>query len=708
MFMATFHLSPQVKHSHLVEKLSSNGIYKKSELGKRKRDDLLRVYALTCVKKREAMVPDDWRVRALCVDDVELKASVLSKAKVPLTKTDGKAGSSGKQDVTRSDADQNVKGNVSQRQQEDHAREEFTQYLRGVVPCTSKGMNQDTLVRSFLDQKSMSYEKAPILYTKERDYANLQIEELLRSGTLEVTDEKQAEYKEAVEKHRAYAMMVQHFPADQLPPAPPLPQARGMRVLRIKNAVGSPCLFWFPQGCLKLAKGTTFTCKDGAPSLLLGTLLRRMMALSALRLDPCRFACSTFLPWPSAAQRPPVACAAPQPSIACSPASFIGGSTCIPTDQSNTPRRLRPQRSTAVRARTGRLLGSDPPPGEKKSKKKESGSKQSHEGQSFSQEEIVSKALRVVEADEKKQGGGFSANVNPREATQGKVDFVQVEAWGSDPRNDQSEIEKLKVKSFSPAFTPADESGLFYEQLARRLALLETSGELRVATAKPIPDFTRWRFGVRRYLQYLVDLRCIHRVLESAIEAAAPVCPAIRLFSTELGLNRETALAEDIAVLIYTMKKKGLRAGPRDGRLVPEPTTQTQAYAKYIHQLGSAATSLDAAEASAAQKQLLAHIFALHVTHLTSGMRIGSKALELLPLMREAQAVRFYRDYPEHAQNPLKRFVTAMNEAGNALEGGEAREEVMAELPKALQKTSLLLTELAVIEETETLQENAP
>jgi uncharacterized protein YaaR (DUF327 family) len=64
----------------------------------------------------------------------------------------------------------------------------------------------------------------------------------------------------------------------------------------------------------------------------------------------------------------------------------------------------------------------------------------------------------------------------------------------------------LQIKSFSPAFTPADESGEFYEQLARRLALLETSGELRVASAKPIPDFTRWKFGVRRYLQYLVDL----------------------------------------------------------------------------------------------------------------------------------------------------------------------------------------------------------
>jgi hypothetical protein len=45
-------------------------------------------------------------------------------------------------------------------------------------------------------------------------------------------------------------------------------------------------------------------------------------------------------------------------------------------------------------------------------------------------------------------------------------------------------------------------------------------------------------------------------------------------------LDREAALAEDVASLIYTMKKKGQVAGPREGRLVPEPTTQTQAYAK--------------------------------------------------------------------------------------------------------------------------------
>jgi hypothetical protein len=91
-------------------------------------------------------------------------------------------------------------------------------------------------------------------------------------------------------------------------------------------------------------------------------------------------------------------------------------------------------------------VGFGAPPGSKKGGKKGGKKdKKGHEGQSVSQEEIVSKAVKAVEADEKKQGGKFSANVNPHEAARGKVDFVQVEAWGKDPQNDQSEIEKLKV-----------------------------------------------------------------------------------------------------------------------------------------------------------------------------------------------------------------------------------------------------------------------
>lgn len=72
----------------------------------------------------------------------------------------------------------------------------------------------------------------------------------------------------------------------------------------------------------------------------------------------------------------------------------------------------------------------------------------------------------------------------------------------------------------------------------------------------------------------------------------------------------------------------------------------------------------------------MAHIFAIHVAHLTtgqyfplaqkvprycyhsvqsaplrynctSGMRVGAKAVECLSLLKEARAVHFYRDYPK-------------------------------------------------------------
>jgi hypothetical protein len=47
-----------------------------------------------------------------------------------------------------------------------------------------------------------------------------------------------------------------------------------------------------------------------------------------------------------------------------------------------------------------------------------------------------------------------------------------------------------------------------------------------------------------------------------------------------------------------------------------EPTTQTTAYVKYIEQVGRNAAAELSTEACL---QLLAHIFAIHVAHLTTG-----------------------------------------------------------------------------------------
>lgn len=63
-------------------------------------------------------------------------------------------------------------------------------------------------------------------------------------------------------------------------------------------------------------------------------------------------------------------------------------------------------------------------------------------------------------------------NIDPEVAAKGKVDFVQVESWGnaSDP---ESQLENLKMKSFSPSFTSLDQEAPFYEQIVHRLQLFE-------------------------------------------------------------------------------------------------------------------------------------------------------------------------------------------------------------------------------------------
>lgn len=58
-------------------------------------------------------------------------------------------------------------------------------------------------------------------------------------------------------------------------------------------------------------------------------------------------------------------------------------------------------------------------------------------------------------------------------------------------------------------------------------------------------------------------------------------------------------------------------------------------------------------------------------------------------------AVTFYQEYDEDVGDPLKTFVAALNHAGTFL-GGPEREQLFSELPSAFQKTSLLLTSLAV------------
>lgn len=62
-------------------------------------------------------------------------------------------------------------------------------------------------------------------------------------------------------------------------------------------------------------------------------------------------------------------------------------------------------------------------------------------------------------------------NLSSDDISQGKVDFVQVESWGS---GEPDEIESLKLKSFSPSFSSEKGYMDLYESLTRRLQLLES------------------------------------------------------------------------------------------------------------------------------------------------------------------------------------------------------------------------------------------
>ena len=91
--------------------------------------------------------------------------------------------------------------------------------------------------------------------------------------------------------------------------------------------------------------------------------------------------------------------------------------------------------------------------------------------------------------------------------------------------------------------------------------------------------------------------------------------------------------------------------------------------------------------------RLLANVYAVQVTHLTTGMRIGSAAAEKLNLFKLG-ALNFYRSYPEGQAEPLQQLMQIVNEAGKGLTP-EQQEAVMEELPAAFPKISLLLMPLA-------------
>lgn len=315
--------------------------------------------------------------------------------------------------------------------------------------------------------------------------------------------------------------------------------------------------------------------------------------------------------------------------------------------------------------------------------------------------------LKSLEKDDlKKQSKGL--NINKDVAAKGKVDFAKVESWGAQD-GQKTELEELKVKSFSSAASFTDNKAPFYERLVHRLQLLESKGDLSIAQPQMLPPFQEWVFGEKRFLQYLVDQHAVFDALRfavSSIEQSAgrddadsseraehgEVAMAVGIFNERLGLERSKVLQKDIEALSIAMSASDDKANA-----LPKTTTQTTAYVKYLKQLVRIACSEK--DRKQACLQLIAHIFAIYVTHLTTGMRVGAKALDSIVVLKKAKAVSFYRDYPQHVTDPLKIFIAAVNKITDYVLLLEDQEKVMDELPRAIQKTSLLLSILAVKEQ---------
>eukprot|EP00899_Mesostigma_viride_P018719 jgi/Mesvir1/26849/Mv20600-RA.1 len=371
----------------------------------------------------------------------------------------------------------------------------------------------------------------------------------------------------------------------------------------------------------------------------------------------------------------------------------------------------RPRQATV--RRHGIVAGATSPEGESPAEAKGSGVgfgiSNSGAGKGVNQSAAAQKNSEVKRLASKMAKKGKRSDVrpiDPREAMKGRLDYAEVKTWGSGEPDD---LGNLQVKDYTPGFKPADPRGSFYKQMVLRLQFLESTGELKVAQMEPLPPFERWSFGDVDYMQFLSDVRVVNRSLEEAIALASRGVPdagglslAVRCFAADAGLDRAQMLERDMLAVsrAWAASTGAASAGPaqrNDGAIspaFPEPSTTNKAYANYIAQIGRGGAG-EGVEAEESRLQLLAHAFSIHVTHLTTGMRIGAKATELLGLM-EKGGLAYYKEYPQEVRDPLKHFISQVDQAGRHLATPDKMEKVMNELPKALQKTSLLFAPLAV------------
>lgn len=340
----------------------------------------------------------------------------------------------------------------------------------------------------------------------------------------------------------------------------------------------------------------------------------------------------------------------------------------------------------------------------KKKKTRKSASK-------LSPDQAVQRAVDIAE------GGRQARPVTDAEAAKGRLDYVRVKDWGSGDRKD---LGSLKVDSVSRV--TRDPKQPFYEQLARHLEMCQARGDLQPPANQVLPPFERWAFRRQHYVQYLVDQYTLHRAMEDATMAALQPATGDRsecedqseadssgesskplpAFSTEAcaaldafhpadpgSLGRADALSADLDVIAK-------RSPDEDSNPYHlEAGAHAESYAEHLISTAAAAQDESAGVSAqdAARMQLVAHLYSAHVTHLTTGMRIGAAATEKLDLF-QIGATRFYEGYPESMEDPLQYFIAVINQIGQSLSSNNMQ-LMFAELPGAFLRTSQMLTALA-------------
>ncbi|CAI5987308.1 unnamed protein product [Closterium sp. NIES-65] len=399
-------------------------------------------------------------------------------------------------------------------------------------------------------------------------------------------------------------------------------------------------------------------------------------------------------------------------------------------------------RINAAAGGSGKGFGSGGPsnqsPAKSKGSKTAGGTKKPRENGSISGPSAVvpedPKITRLVQKLEEKSSSNPTPTrghplVDQRAAAKGRVDFVRVEGWeaaGSAASEiGPDEIGNLKVKSFTPGTTsqgyearaeddqqprqqlaegdaPAPQVDL-YERLVRHLQVLESQGKLSVARAKgepPLPSFDRWRFGAKRFGQYLVDQMHVHEALDRAVLQALGGKTGAKS-AGNIGGESGGNGGDDVSGATRALSLKA-SASTNNSQEQGEQDQPTPSFLSLKSSTSSSSGAASAAisPADAARLRLFTHTFTLLVTHLTNGMRIGAKAVECLPSLRAAKAVSFFQEYPDTVGDPMKAFRAAVDEAGKGMSEGEV-ELVEGELGPAMVKASLLLKVLAVEEREE-------